>query len=195
VATFGDRPGSGRPAQIGAARRGMESGRSPDIDSGDMSPLHASLAAALLAVAAGSDGRRAAGAGEVACPGGWVDYDRPADFEPEGSAFRGLARQNLLILAISMSRSETPIFIQSGGGARNDPALSERRSAAVRDLLVSQGIDPDRVRVAPGKPGTRLGRRPPGLQPHRRGIAAEPHFARRPLIGRPLVVHMRGRPP
>ena len=118
-----------------------------------MSPLLASLVAALLAFGAGSDGRGAAGTGGAPCPGGWVNYDRPADFEPGGAAFRGLARQNLMLLAVSMMRGETPIFIQSGGGSPHDPALSERRSAAARDVLVSQGIDPARVRVAPGKPG------------------------------------------
>jgi hypothetical protein len=130
----------------------MASGLPPGIIS-DVSPLIALPVAALLAFAAGLDGHRAAGTGEAPCPGGWVNYDRPADFEPGSSAFRGQARLNVMLLAISMGKSDTPIFIQSGGGPRHDPALSERRSAAVRDVLVSQGIDATRVRVAPGKPG------------------------------------------
>jgi hypothetical protein len=112
-----------------------------------------SLAAALLVVGAEPDARGAAGTGDAPCPGGWVNYDRPADFEPESPAFRDLSRQNLLIMAIPMARSDTPIFIQSGGGARHDPVLSERRSAAVRDVLVAQGIDAARIRIAPGRPG------------------------------------------
>lgn len=112
--------------------------------------LLASLAAALLASGPGPD---PGGTAEPRCASGWVNYDRPADFEPGSSRLRGLARQNLVLLAIQMSKSGTPVFIQSGGGASADPVLSERRSAAVRALLAAQGVDSERVRVVPGKAG------------------------------------------
>ncbi|HEX8214903.1 MAG TPA: hypothetical protein VF582_05470 [Allosphingosinicella sp.] len=87
---------------------------------------------------------------QVECRG-WINYHKDTDFRAGVSEFKGLARQNISSLAISLRGSETPIFVQAGGGTAQDQFLSERRAALVVDALAVEGIDADRVRVTQGK--------------------------------------------
>jgi outer membrane protein OmpA-like peptidoglycan-associated protein len=81
-----------------------------------------------------------------------VTFDSGLLFGFDSDVVQGAARQNLTNLANSLRRyPETEVLIvghtDNVGSAQYNQGLSQRRAAAARNFLISQGIRTDRIRT------------------------------------------------